>query len=161
MEKYLGVKLVEAEPKNLGDYNKFKGWNIPKDEDPLREGYMVKYSDNYISWSPKEIFEEAYRKLDKLTFGLAIEALKEGKCIRRNNWNGKGMFVSKQVPGEVCISFIHNMQSVPQGAKAQFINKNLNLQYSNQMVIVKPDNTIDSWVPSASDVFAEDWIILE
>ena len=25
------------------------------------------------------------------------------------------------------------------------------------MVIVKPDGTIDSWVPSVSDIFAEDW----
>lgn len=28
-----------------------------------QEGYIVKYPDGYISWSPKEVFEEAYREL--------------------------------------------------------------------------------------------------
>ena len=64
MEKYLGVKLIEAEPMNLGDYNKFKGWDISKDEDPKKEGYKVKYSDSYISWSPKEEFEKSYKTYD-------------------------------------------------------------------------------------------------
>ena len=78
MKKYIGVKLIEAEPMNLGDYNKKRGWPIPDDENPLREGYLVKYSDDYISWSPKEIFEEAYRTTDGMNFGLAIEAVKKG-----------------------------------------------------------------------------------
>lgn len=60
MKKYLGVKLIEAEPMSLGDYNDFKGWVIPPDEDPKSEGYKVKYSDDYISWSPKEEFEKYY-----------------------------------------------------------------------------------------------------
>lgn len=63
MNKYMGFKLIEAEPINLGDYNKFKGWDIPKDENPLKEGYLVKYSDDYISWSPKEVFESAYMQV--------------------------------------------------------------------------------------------------
>lgn len=60
MEKFIGVKLIEAEPMTLGAYNAFKGWKIPEDEDPGREGYKVAYPDGYISWSPKEIFEAAY-----------------------------------------------------------------------------------------------------
>jgi len=63
MNKYLGVKLIEAEPMNLGDYNTFKGWRIPADECPLKEGYKVKYSDTYISWSPKDVFEAAYMQV--------------------------------------------------------------------------------------------------
>lgn len=64
MKKYVGTKLIEAEPMKLGDYNKFKGWTIPANENPEREGYKVKYSDDYISWSPKEVFEKAYLKLE-------------------------------------------------------------------------------------------------
>ena len=63
MDKYIGVKLIAAEPMNLGDYNKLRGWNIPKDEDPAKEGYKVVYPDGYISWSPKDIFEKAYMKI--------------------------------------------------------------------------------------------------
>lgn len=63
MKKYQCHKIVKAEPMNLGDYNKFKGWTIPENEDPKREGYKVVYSDDYISWSPKEQFEEGYSEI--------------------------------------------------------------------------------------------------
>lgn len=46
-----------------GDYNKFRGWNIPENENPNDKGYIVKYSDGYISWSPKSVFEEAYDEI--------------------------------------------------------------------------------------------------
>lgn len=60
MKTYIGVKKIDAAPMNLGDYNKYRGWKIPADEDPAKEGYLIKYSDNYESWSPKEVFEEVY-----------------------------------------------------------------------------------------------------
>lgn len=63
MEKFIGIKKIEAEPMTRGDYNDFRGWTIPKDENPADEGYKVKYSDNYVSWSPKKAFEEAYSKI--------------------------------------------------------------------------------------------------
>ncbi|EDT74948.1 Gp49 family protein [Clostridium butyricum] len=75
MDSYIGIKLIEAKPMKLGDYNRFKGWTIPVDEDPQREGYLVKYSDDYISWSPKEVFEKAYLKVDEnknLPSGVSI-----------------------------------------------------------------------------------------
>jgi hypothetical protein len=95
-----------------------------------------------------------------LNFGQAIEALKHGKRIARQGWNGKGMFVFKQIPANVGIQYVPNMQSLPQETKDEFVKRGLNLSYSNQMCIVKVDNTIDSWVASSSDTFAEDWIIL-
>jgi hypothetical protein len=146
MEKYLGVKLIEAEAMNLGDYNKFKGWEIPKDENSQREGYKVKYSDDYISWSPKEVFEEAYRKIDRLTFGLAVEALKKGNKVARQGWNGKGMWLllikdwtidakhSCNVAGLLPISFI---------------------------AMKTADSKFVPWLASQTDVLAEDWVIIE
>lgn len=62
-EKYIGTKRIEAVPMNRGDYNKYRGWTIHADENPDDEGYMVKYDDNYVSWSPKRQFEEAYSKV--------------------------------------------------------------------------------------------------
>ena len=58
MNSFIGVKLVEARPITLGDYNILRGWTIPPDEDPEREGYLVQYSDDYVSWCPKERFED-------------------------------------------------------------------------------------------------------
>ncbi len=68
MKKYIGTKLIEAEPMTLGAYNVHRGWQIPANEDPEKEGYLVRYPDGYESWSPKEIFDQAY---------LAVEDNKE------------------------------------------------------------------------------------
>ena len=62
MEKYIGVKMINAKPMTRGEYNELRGWTIPADENPKDEGYLVKYSDDYISWSPKDVFEKAYRR---------------------------------------------------------------------------------------------------
>ena len=63
MKTYIGIKKIEAEPMNRGDYNKYRGWTIPADENPADDGYLVKYPDGYESWSPKSAFEEAYSEV--------------------------------------------------------------------------------------------------
>lgn len=57
---YFGAKQIEAKTMTLGAYNEYRGWQIPDDENPQREGYLVIYPDGYQSWSPKEVFEDAY-----------------------------------------------------------------------------------------------------
>jgi hypothetical protein len=63
MEKYIGTKILLAQPETLGEYNVRRGWTIPENENPDRAGYFVEYSDGYVSWSPKEVFEEAYQRI--------------------------------------------------------------------------------------------------
>ena len=67
MKSYMGVKIIDAKPMNLGDYNVHRGWAIPSNETPEREGYLVRYPDGYESWSPKEAFESAYLPLEDPT----------------------------------------------------------------------------------------------
>lgn len=64
MKNYIGVKIVKAEPMTKGEFEKRKGSVSPLLEKDLAEGYMVKYPDGYVSWSPKDVFETAYRPLD-------------------------------------------------------------------------------------------------
>lgn len=40
MKRYIGTKIIEAEPLTLGDYNLYRGWQIPADEDPAEKGYL-------------------------------------------------------------------------------------------------------------------------
>lgn len=96
-----------------------------------------------------------------MDFGEVIKALKEGKLAQRRGWNGKGMFIMKQIPSDIGLDIIPKMQSVQQSAKQKLIELGVSLKYCNQMLIIKSDGTADSWVPSSSDVFAEDWIILD
>lgn len=76
MKHYVGIKHIQAEPLNLGDYNKYRGWTIPENEDPKREGYLVKYPDGYVSWSPKEVFEEAYSEVEEKDAEKVVKLLK-------------------------------------------------------------------------------------
>lgn len=68
MEKFVGIKLVEAEPMNALEASK-KGYyrGNPASDGELNEmqGYHVHYTDNdYHSWSPKNVFEKSYIKID-------------------------------------------------------------------------------------------------
>ena len=58
MKTYIGTKIIQAEPQTQ------KGEKFPNgDVAPDLEGYKVVYPDGYVSWSPKDVFETAYREL--------------------------------------------------------------------------------------------------
>ena len=100
--------------------------------------------------------------MKNMNFGQAIEALKKGKAIQREDWNGKGLFVVKQVPAVIGANIIPNMRALPQSAKNILMSREVpEIKYTNQMLIINPDGRADSWIPSSSDVFAEDWCIYE
>lgn len=77
MQTYSGNKIVNAKPMNRLDYNLLRGWTLPEDENGADDGYLVEYTDGgapnhpdflgYISWSPKEQFENAYLSLGTTT----------------------------------------------------------------------------------------------
>ena len=65
-EIYIGTKIIAAEPMSEFDFLDSMGRIQKRDhitED--RPGYKVRYEDGYVSWSPKETFERAYRKISK------------------------------------------------------------------------------------------------
>ena len=97
-----------------------------------------------------------------LTFGDAIKLLSKGHALRRSGWNGKNLFVIKQVPAHIESNIIPNMQSLPQSAKDLILNGKGFIDYTSQCLIYNGNTgRADSWVPSISDVFAEDWELVE
>ena len=68
---YEGTKRLTAQPMTRGEYNTYRGWEVPADENPADAGYLVEYLDGgksnhpahagYISWSPVDVFERAYK----------------------------------------------------------------------------------------------------
>lgn len=106
MEKYLGVKIIEVEPAWFG-YNQIDGSTIyPKSEHPdwteeqmkaFSNGYKVRYEDGHTSWLPKEVIENEYRRIDSLTFGLAIEAMKQGKKVTRKSWDCNEAYLQLEI----------------------------------------------------------------
>lgn len=77
MKKFIGTKEVSAMPMTLGEFIKMSGRdpyeNGCKKHDGNEPGYLVKYEDGYKSWSPKEVFEKAYRCSDTFVDRLNIE----------------------------------------------------------------------------------------
>lgn len=67
-----------------------------------------------------------------MNFSKALNNLKQGKAMKRTGWNGKNLFV-KSYKSDVC---------------------------GDMFIIVNTKkDTINSWVPSVSDIYAEDWEI--
>lgn len=140
MENYIGIKLIKAEPCTVEEFN--------KTEHPLRyggdcqEGYKVQYVDSYISWSPKEVFEKAYKKSGELSFEQALYLLKRGKAVTRKGWNGKNMFLSYVTDAEWNPK---NRNLVAGWLKLGFI------------AIKTADDYVVPWQPSQADMLSEDW----
>lgn len=157
MKKFFGTKVVMAEPMTKIEAEKVLGRKIAtlKPVTVEENGYLVEYKGGYKSWSPKDVFDEAYHEAGSFTFGGAIVLLKDGFAVRRKSWNDKGLFIVKQVPSHIGGDIIPKMQSLPQSAKDILMSReNPHIDYTNQMLIINTDGKADSWVPSSSDIRA-------
>lgn len=81
-----------------------------------------------------------------MNFGQAIEALKQGKKVAREGWNGRGIFIELQVPDE------YSKMTHPY----IFIDTT-GLQTDNPNA---PKNRVP-WLASQTDMLFEDWVIVE
>lgn len=69
MKQFIGTKVIQAEPAWRITSPNGKQYVVEKDPNlicaagsKLEDGYKVVYSDGYESWSPKDVFEAAYRE---------------------------------------------------------------------------------------------------
>ena len=129
--------------------------------------YIIKGVDGELYPCKPDIFEKTYEKVEEskesenLNFGEVIEILKQGGLVRRKGWNGKGLFVIKQVPAHIESDVIPRMQSLPQSAKDRILKGKGFVDYTSQCLIYNENiGRADSWVPSVSDIFAEDWEVV-
>ena len=148
MEKFIGINIVEAFEMSRKDYNIYRGWELPKDENGDDKGYLVELfntgesnhpdHEGYISWSPKEVFEKIYRKIEAMSFDLAVEAMKLGKKVCRTGWNGKGMYI-----------YLDKIMQLDKEPICPFISMH-----------TAQGECQPGWLVSQADILAEDWIIL-
>lgn len=83
-----------------------------------------------------------------MNFGQAIEALKAGKRVARDGWNGKGLWLELQTPdahSKMTLPYIYmNYPSAPASDTA-------------------PSNHINArvpWLASQTDMLGEDWCVV-
>lgn len=76
MNSYIGAKIIQAAPMDECTFLRTeKGEEVTNRE--TRPGYKVVYPDNYVSWSPKETFENAYRLVTTAEVALIVEGTHE------------------------------------------------------------------------------------
>lgn len=146
---YIGTKLVEAKPMSRGEYNLYRGWQLPEDENPNDEGYLVTSADGYETWTPKAKFEADYRPTDGMPFGSAIELMKSGFKVARKGWNGKNQYIELASN----ISYVNAANEVVNSEHAAIGNK--------AIAFVGTSGVQMGWLASQADMLAEDWNIVE
>jgi hypothetical protein len=167
MKSFIGTKVINAKPMTRGEYNAFRGWALPSDEKADDEGYLVEYTDGsggnvasfdgYVSWSPKDVFEKAYRQTSGLSFGLAIEALKKGLRVARAGWNGKGMWLCLS-PGRESFSAVdfwapaNRDYALEQGGSAKVL-PSISMKTAAGEIQM-------GWTASQADMLADDWTVV-
>lgn len=108
MKQYTGTKTVMAEPMTYGEAHE-KGLireNAYIKEYDDNEGYLVQYADGYKSWSPADVFEEAYKVSETPLDRLNIEIEEVNSRAMK-----LGDFMFNQNEGD-------DFQSLPLGTRA-------------------------------------------
>lgn len=145
--QFLGVKIVGARPMTREQFEALHERNVGGGI--YGDGYEVTYENDYRAWSPKDVFDAAYRPVSGLTYGLALEAKRMGKKVARAGWNGKGMWVRR----------------IDLYSDSEFRVREVEPCTGTFMpffVIYTPwDGKLNTWVPSISDTQAEDWQIID
>lgn len=159
---HIGQKLIKAVPMTRAQYNEYRGWCQPDNENGSDKGYLVEYEPDtkpnvpghfgYVSWTPKDVFDQAYRPLDSMTFGDALLMLKRGQRVARSGWNGQNMFVFLVNGSTFSVNRPPLLGIYPEGTV---------INYRPHIDMRTADGQIVPWVASQSDLLAEDWYIVD
>lgn len=160
LQAYVRINFVDAAPMTRGEYNKFRDRENAQNENLNEEGYILYYRKGtpkeYIAWCPKDEFDRVSHSSDEMTFGEAIEALKQGKKVARKGWNGKGMFLWLNPQMQLV-----NDEKSPE---APFVGG----ATSNEPVILATicmqtvnGDVLVGWLASQTDMLSNDWVIVE
>tara|TARA_R100000541_G_scaffold13823_2_gene23190 strand:+ start:9769 stop:10269 length:501 start_codon:yes stop_codon:yes gene_type:complete len=166
MNNYIGTKQVSAKLVKRGWYVNYQGWDLPANEDPDDDVYMVEYAPmpsnkpnhpnhaGYLTMSPKDVFESSYRPNGRLSFGDALMMAKQGSKIARSGWNGKEMYVTI-MPG-----YPDGIEANENTRAAHNLPKGAIIKFRPYFQLLTAQGDIAMWAPSGSDALAEDWMIV-
>ena len=84
-----------------------------------------------------------------MTFGTAIEAVRSGKRIQREGWNGKNQYVELAT----CISY--------KNLSGEIVNVNHDAIGNQALAFVGTSGVQLGWLASQADMLADDWKIVK
>lgn len=96
-------------------------------------------------------------KTKAMTFGEAIEALKKGKKVTREGWNGKGMFLwlkpQTMVKAEWCKDSMLKALAEANGGEIE--------AHGTICMFTAQGKILTGWLASQIDMLSEDWEVIE
>lgn len=114
-----------------------------------------------------------------MTYGEALTHVKNGHLIARIGWNGKKMFVFMRPADSLPLKVLLEAKSIPVRVKQWYENESynatspnyltpfsyvqsvFNIEVTAYLCLKAADNSIvNGWVPSQTDMLAEDWYVL-
>lgn len=91
-------------------------------------------------------------------FGMALEALKQGKRVARQGWNGKNMFLFLLPAGTIPTKAIHDP------ALREVIEKEIGGETFEALGSIRmftaDKKILTGWNATQTDMLSEDWVIL-
>ncbi len=95
--------------------------------------------------------------MSKMNFGEAIAALKEGKKVAREGWNGKGMYLwlmpAAKVKAEWCKDPHLKELAEANGGEIEAVGA--------IRMLTADKKILTGWLASQTDILSEDWVIVE
>ena len=89
--------------------------------------------------------------MNESNFGFALAALKAGKKVCRQGWNGKGMFLFLVQGSTFAVNRAPLLGIYPEGTV---------INYQPHIDMKTAQDTVVPWLASQSDVLADDWEVL-
>lgn len=153
LKRYAGSRMIDAKPMTRAEYNAFREWELPENENGEDEGYLVirqREGNDHLSWIPKDIFEEEYMLCDKgLPFSVVLDQiLNHGARAARIGWNGKKMFIFLVPGSEFEVSRDPLLTILGAGTK---------VKYHGRIDMKTATGEIVPWLDSQTDLQANDW----
>lgn len=165
MKTYICTKVIHAVPVKMVNGTPWPdGLPLPKVTEILdgecscgcrpniEDGYLYTTSaeDKYPQFMTTAEFEAMCRSTDAMTFGDALEALKNGERVARKGWNGKDMYVF----------LAYEPDFVTDADISAFDQRDV--EVGNMLVMKTAQDTFQpGWLASQADMLAEDWYIVE
>ena len=119
-------------------------------------------SEKYCTEPDEElkIVSDVNYSVNGLAFGQALEAIKQGKLVAREGWNGKNMFLFGRDGATVVLDMV---KTLPATVKKYYEDKEIYEAYFTPYICMKTadDSIVNGWLASQTDMAATDWVILK
>lgn len=132
LKEYKKKQIVKAKEYNGEPIECNTSWG----KQICNDGDYLVYSNDECYPVKADVFLNTYEEVGIHDFSWSLSLLKQGRIVARKGWNGKGMYIALASKGR---------------------GKDVDVIIEPFFIIKNTHDTFNTWVPSISDLLAEDW----